>query len=49
MDTCVHSLEYEADACPERLKDVKEQANLNEFRIRLMISNSIDEKYSHLG
>jgi hypothetical protein len=35
MDTCVYRLEYEADVCPQRLKDVKEQVNLNEYRIRL--------------
>lgn len=35
MDTCVHRLEYEADVCPQRLKDVKEQVNLNKYRISL--------------
>jgi len=34
-------MEYEADVCPEWLKNVKEQANLIEFRFRLVIPSQI--------
>ena len=42
MDTCVHSMESEADVCTEWLKDVKEQLNLSEFYFRLVVKNQVD-------
>lgn len=34
MDTCVHGMEFKEDVCSKWLKDVKEQDNLNRFKLR---------------
>jgi hypothetical protein len=44
VDTCVHRLDYEKDACSERPKDVKEQGNLNRFQLRLAINGYVNDK-----
>lgn len=48
MDICVHCLEYKADACPERLKYIKEQGILIGFQLMLMTNSQIDDKHCHL-
>ena len=42
MDTCIHSLEYKADVCPEQLKYVREQANMSRFRLNSATGMQVD-------
>ena len=49
MDTCVHSMEYEADVCPEGLKDVKERVNKSRFQLRLEANSRISDKHYQLS
>ena len=49
MDTRIHRMEFKEDVCPEELKYVKEQGNLNGFQLRLAADTQINDMYYQLS